>query len=135
MPVGKKLLYTALLCLTVFTLLNLLFSASMVGLVCGIIILVMVWGIHKGDYPLTRALAVFLFLYAGVNLIVLALTLIAGAAAQVSALVWLFGYSMAILVLGILLCGKHVRAYLKTAQPPPEKQKKFHFFHGGWRDL
>ena len=135
MPTGKKKLHMILLSLTVLTLLNLLLTASLVGLIGGIVILIMVWGIRRGDYPLARALAVFLFLYAGINLVVLALTLMAGAAARISALVWLFGYSAVLIVLGILLCSKPVRAYLKTAQPPEEKQKKIHFFHGGWRDL
>lgn len=135
MPTGKKKLHMILLSLTILTLLNLLLTASLVGLIGGIVILIMVWGIRRGDYPLARALAVFLFLYAGINLVVLALTLMAGTAARISALVWLFGYSAVLIVLGILLCSKQVRAYLKTAQPPEEKQKKIHFFHGGWRDL
>lgn len=135
MPTGKKKLHMILLSLTILTLLNLLLTASLVGLIGGIVILIMVWGIRRGDYPLARALAVFLFLYAGINLVVLALTLIAGAAARISALVWLFGYSAVLIVLGILLCSKPVRTYLKTAQPPEEKPKKIHFFHGGWRDL
>ena len=132
---GKKLLRILLLALTVLTLLNLLFTASLVGLICCIVILVMVWGIRRGDYPLTKALSVFLYLYAAVNFVVLAITLLTGAAARVSALIWLGLYSAGLLLLGGLLQTETVRNYLKTAKPPEEKKKRIHFFHGGWRDL
>ena len=128
---GKKLLRILLLSLTVLTLLNLLFTASLVGLICCIVILVMVWGIRRGDYPLTKALSVFLYLYAAVNFVVLAVTLLSGAAA----LIWLGLYSAGLLLLGGLLQTEAVRDYLKTAKPPEEKKKRIHFFHGGWRDL
>ena len=134
-PAGKKLLRGALWALTALTLLNLLLTASVSALIGGIVILVMVWGISRGDYPLTKALAVFLFLYAALNAAVLLLTVISGAAARISALVWLGVYSVALAALGILLRSRAVRSYLKTAKPPEEKEKKIHFFHGGWRDL
>ncbi len=132
---GKKLLRIGLLALTVLTLLNLLLTASLVGLVCCIVILVMVWGIRRGDYSLTGALSVFLYLYAAVNFVVLAVTLLSGAPARTSALIWLGLYSAGLMLLGGLLQTEAVRTYLKTAQPPEEKKRKIHFFHGGWRDL
>lgn len=131
---GKKLLRLALIALTILTLLNLLLTASIVGLLCSIVILVMVWGIRRGDYPLTKALSVFLFLYSAVNFVVLAITLLFGAA-RPSALIWLGLYSAGLLLLGSMFLSEPVQTYLKTAQPPKEKEKKIHFFHGGWRDL
>ena len=68
---GRQLLWGLLVTLTVLTLLNLLFTASLAGLIGGIVILIMVWGIRKGDYGLRKALIVFLLLYAAVNLVVL----------------------------------------------------------------
>lgn len=132
---GKKLLRIFLLALTVLTLLNLLFTASLVGLICCIVILVMVWGIRRGDYPLTKALSVFLYLYAAVNFVVLAVTLLSDTPARTSALIWLGLYSAGLMLLGGLLQTETVRDYLKTARPPEEKKKRIHFFHGGWRDL
>lgn len=132
---GKKALRYILLGLTILTLVNLLLSASVVGLICGIVILVMVWGIHRGDYPLAGALSVFLYLYAAVNLVVLAVALLSGSSARVSALIWLGLYSAGLMVLGGLLQTEAIRDHLKTAKPPAEKKKRRHFFHGGWRDL
>ena len=132
---GKKLLRIFLLALTVLTLLNLLFTASLVGLICCIVILVMVWGIRRGDYPLTKALSVFLYLYAAVNFVVLAVTLLSDTPARTSALIWLGLYSAGLMLLGGLLQTETIRDYLKTARPPEEKKKRIHFFHGGWRDL
>lgn len=134
-PDGRKLLRGALLALALLTLLHLLLSASLVSLIGGIITLVMVWGIRKGDYPLTKALAVFLFLYAAVNFAVLLTVLLSGAQARASAMIWLGFYSAALAVLGGIVRSKPVQTYLKTAAPPEEKKKKIHFFHGGWRDL
>ena len=124
-----------LLALTVLTLFNLLFTASMAGLLGGILILVMVCGIKKGDYPLTKGLSIFLFVYAAINLVVFFITVISGAEARTSALVWLFVYSVLLVVFGILLRNKKLQEYLKTAPQPEEKEKKISFFHGGWRDL
>lgn len=132
---GKKLLRILLLALTVLTLLNLLLTASLVGLICCIVILVMVWGIRRGDYPLAKALSVFLYLYAAVNFVVLAVTLFSGAPARASSLIWLGLYSAGLMLLGGLLQTEPIRTYCKTAQPPEEKKRKIHFFHGGWRDL
>ncbi len=131
----EKLFRGILLALTLLTLFNLLFTASVAGLLGGILILVMVWGIRKGDYPLTKGLSIFLFVYAGVNFVVFFITLISGTQARTSALVWLFVYSTLLVVLGVLLRGKKLQNYLKTAPHPDEKEKKIHFFHGGWRDL
>lgn len=124
-----------LLALTLVTLVNLLFTGSIAGLIGGILILVMVWGIRRGDYPLTRGLSVFLLLYAALNFVVLLLTLLSGVQARVSALIWLALYSAALVVLALLLRNQSLQAYLKTAPQPEQKEKKIHFFHGGWRDL
>lgn len=131
----QRLLRRILLALTLLTLLNLLLTGSIAGLIGGILILVMVWGIRRGDYPLTRGLSIFLFLYAALNFAVLVLTLVSGVQARVSALIWLGLYSAALVVLGLLLRNKALQSYLKTASQPEEKEKKIHFFHGGWRDL
>lgn len=131
----EKLFRGILLALTVLTLFNLLFTASIAGLLGGILILVMVWGIKKGDYPLTKGLSIFLFLYAALNFVVFFITVFSGAQARISALVWLFLYSVLLVVFGVLLRNKKLQTYLKTAPQPEEKEKKIHFFHGGWRDL
>lgn len=131
---GKRRLQITLAALTAVTLLNLLLTASLVGLLCCALILVMVWGIRRGDYPLVTALSVFLFLYAAVNFAVLAITILFGTP-NFSALIWLGLYSAALMLLASVLQSTPVREYLKTARPPEEKKKKIHFFHGGWRDL
>ncbi len=135
LPHQMRALRRILLALTVLTCINLLFTASMVGLLGGILILVMVWGIRRGDYPLTKALSIFLFLYGGINLAVLLVTLCTGADARISALVWLGLYSCLLLILGALLRRKPLQEYLKNAPQPEEKEKKITFFRGGWRDL
>ena len=121
--------------LTLLAVLNLLLTASLAGLLGAVLILVMVWGIRRGDYPLTRALSVFLFLYAALNLAVLLVTVFSGAQARISALVWLGLSSAALAVVGVMLRGKALQDFLKTAPQPEKKEKKIHFFHGGWRDL
>lgn len=131
----QKLFQGLMVFLTVLSLCNLLLTASMVGLVGTILILVMVWGIRRGDYPLTRGLAIFLFLYGGSNLVVCLVTLLSGAQARISALIWLAIYSLLLILIGVLLLGKKLQAYLKTAPQPEEKEHKINFFHGGWRDL
>ena len=132
---GERLLNGILLALTISALCNLLMTASIVGLVGTVLILIMTWGIHRGDYPLAKALAIFLFLYGAFNFIVLAFVMFSGSKVRASSLVWWILYSLILIVLGCLLRGKTVREYLKTAKPPAEKKKKIHFFHGGWRDL
>jgi hypothetical protein len=132
---GEKRLKGSLMLLTILTICNLLLTASVVSLVGGIVILVMVWGIRKGDYPLTKALAVVLFLVGSGNLAVMVFLGAAGSGARISALVWLGIYSLCLIVLGILLRSRPVQDYLKIAPQPEEKEKKIHFFHGGWRDL
>lgn len=119
----------------ILTGMNLIMTASLVSLLAAILILVMIWGIHRGDYSLTTALAVVLLLYGTLNLIVLATVLLSGQEARLSALIWLGGYSAAVLALGVLLRMKPVRDYCKSAVPPDKKPSRFHFFRGGWRDL
>jgi NhaP-type Na+/H+ and K+/H+ antiporter len=135
MGTGEKRMKRSLGLLTILTICNLLLTASVVSLVGGIVILVMAWGIRKGDYPLTKALAVVLFVVGGGNLAVLVFLTAAGSSAKPSALAWLGIYSLCLIVLGVLLRSRPVQEYLKTAPQPEEKEKKIHFFHGGWRDL
>ncbi len=132
---GQRQLSVLLWVLAVLTVCNLLLSASLAGLLGGIVILVMIWGIRRGDYPLTKALRIFLLIYGAVNLLVLAITAASGAEARPSALIWLGIYSLALIVLSGLLHRKAVRDYLHEAQPPEQRKKRIHFFHGGWRDL
>lgn len=132
---GRKLLRSVLLALTVITLLNLLLTASLAGLIGGIVILIMVWGIRKGDYGLQKALIVFLLLYAAVNLVVLILSALFSSTARVLSLIWLGVYSLCLVVCALLLRRPEIRAWLEVAPQPTEKEKKIHFFHGGWRDL
>lgn len=124
-----------LLSLAVLTIVNLLLTASLSGLLGSILILVMVWGIHRGDYPLTKGLSIFLFIYATLNLLILGILLIFRAEIRASSGVWLAVYSLALLLLGVLLRGRQLQGYLKTAPQPKEKKKKITFFRGGWRDL
>ena len=133
-PVLKQL-YGLLLALTVLTVLNLVLTASMVGFLGAIILLVTVWGIRRGDYPLTKGLSIFLFVYAGINIVVLLVTLLSGAQARTSALIWLSVYSVGLIVIGVLLRSRDLQRDLKTAPQPQEKEKRIRFFHGGWRDL
>ena len=132
---GRQLLRGLLVTLTVLTLLNLLFTASLAGLIGGIVILIMVWGIRKGDYGLRKALIVFLLLYASVNLVVLSLSALFSSTARVLSLIWLGVYSLCLVVCALLLRRPEIRAWLEVAPQPTEKEKKIHFFHGGWRDL
>lgn len=132
---GRRMLCGILIALTVITLLNLLLTASLAGLIGGIVILIMVWGIRKGDYGLKKALVVFLFLYAAVNLVVLILSAIFSSTARFLSLIWLGLYSLGLIVCGLLLRRPEIRAWLEIAPQPTEKEKKIHFFHGGWRDL
>ncbi len=132
---GRRLLRNILIVLTVLTVLHLLLTASMASLIGGIVILIMVWGIRKGDYGLRKALAVFLVVYAATNLIVLLLSAVFSSSARTLSLVWLGLYSLGLLLCAYFLCRPSVRAWLEVAPQPKEKAKKIHFFHGGWRDL
>jgi hypothetical protein len=132
---GKRWLNGTLWALIVLAAGNLLLTLSLSALVGGILILVMVLGIRRGDYPLAKALRVFLYLYSAVNLLVLGAALVAGAGTRPSALIWLGLYTVGLLVAAGLLGTSRVRDYLKTAPQPEKKEKKIHFFHGGWRDL
>ena len=114
---------------------GLLVTASLAGLIGGIVILIMAWGIRKGDYGLRKALIVFLLLYAAVNLVVLILSALFSSTARVLSLIWLGVYSLCLVVCALLLRRPEIRAWLKVAPQPTEKEKKIHFFHGGWRDL
>jgi hypothetical protein len=132
---GKRCLNVTLWALIVLAAVNLLLTLSLSALVGGILIVVMVLGIRRGDYPLAKALRVFLYLYSAVNLLVLGAALIAGAGTRPSALIWLGLYTACLLVAAGLLGTNKVREYLKVAPQPEKKEKKIHFFHGGWRDL
>ena len=120
---------------SLLTVLNLLLTASIISVICGLLILVMSWGVYRGDHPLSKGLGWFLTLYGGVNLIVLCVIVFYGTQARRSALVWMGCYSVAVLVLGCLLRSKHFQENLKSTPPPQNKTSRFHFFHGGWRDL
>ncbi len=132
---GQPLFRYTLLCLSGLTLLNLLLSGSVVSFIGAVVILIMVWGIRRGDYPLTRALGILLYVYAVVNLAVVALVLGSGASTHISSLIWLGIYSLSLIAMGTILRRSSVQGFLQTAAPPEEKEKKIHFFHGGWRDL
>lgn len=132
---GRIQLRHTLLLLTILTLLHLIFSASIAGCIGSLLILVMVWGVKRGDYPLIRGLRIFLLLYAALNIMVLAAALISGAETRLTALLWLGLYSAALILIGALLHRKSILDYLKKAPPPEAREKKIHFFHGGWRDL
>ena len=82
-----------------------------------------------------KALIVFLLLYAAVNLVVLILSALFSSTARVLSLIWLGVYSLCLVVCALLLRRPEVRAWLEVAPQPTEKEKKIHFFHGGWRDL
>lgn len=131
----QRLFHKILISLTILSLCHLLFTASIPGLVGTLVILVMVWGIRRGDYPLTRGLAIFLFLYGGSNLVVCLVTYLAQTAVRLSALLWLVVYSCILLWAGIQLRSQKLQQYLKTAPQPEEKTHKITFFKGGWRDL
>lgn len=134
-PPGQLLFRCTLLCLSLLTLLNLLLSGSVVSLVGAIVILIVVWGIRRGDYPLTPALGILLYVYAVVNLAVLALVFGSGASAHLSSLIWLGIYSLSLIAMGTILRSPLVQGFLQAAAPPEEKKKRLHLFHGGWRDL
>ncbi len=107
------------------TLLNLLFTASLAGLIGGIVILIMVWGIRKGDYGLRKALIVFLLLYAAVNLVVLILSALFSSTARVLSLIWLGVYSLCLVVCALLLRRPEIRAWLEVAPQPTERKRRF----------
>ena len=132
---GRRLLRSIFIALTILTVLHLLLTASLASLVGGGIVLIMVWGIRKGDYGLRKALVVFLLIYAVTNLIVLCLSAVFSSSAHALSLLWLGLYSLGLLVCAYLLCRPSVRAWLEVAPQPKEKARKIHFFHGGWRDL
>lgn len=132
---GQRLLQRILLALTILTIVNLLFSASIAGLIGGVITLVMVFGLRNGDWPLRKGLSFFLYLYAAVNLAVLLLTAFFSATAQVLSLIWLGVYSLSLLLCGILLRKPEIGCWIEVAPTTKNKEKKFHFLHGGWRDL
>ena len=132
---GRRLLRKLLIALAVLTVLHLLLTASLASLIGGIVILVMVWGIHTGDYGLRKALVVFLVLYGVTNLIVLGISAFFSSSARALSLLWLGLYSLGLLLCAYLLCRPSIHAWLEVAPQPQAKEKKIHFFHGGWRDL
>ena len=119
----------------VLTLLNLILSASLIGFLAGIVILIMVWGIFRGDYPLCGILGIFLMIYGVINLIVLIAVLLFGTTSSVSGMISLGCYSATMILCGLILRSRSLLEYLKTAPQPEKKSSRFHFFHGGWRDL
>ena len=131
----QKYLSLVLALLTAAVCANLLFTASLVGFLAAVVILVMIWGIRRGDWPLTRGLSWVLFLYAGINVVVLLLTVSFSFGLNLSAVIWLGIYSGLLILFGCLLRKKSLLAYLKNAPQPEQKQNKITFFKGGWRDL
>jgi len=131
----ERKLNRILLILTVLTVLNIFLTASIVGLLVGIVILIMIGGIRKGSWFLTNSLSLLLLGYAGINFVVLILAVGLGGSARISSLIWLGIYSGLLILFGVLLRSKALQEYLKTAAPPEEKEKKITFFKGGWRDL
>lgn len=138
METGKKLFRRILLGLTCLSLINLLFTASMISLVGSIVILLMVLAMKKGEYELRAPLSVVLFLHAGVNLIGLitaAIAFLTDTQISLIAALWLFIHTIALFLFGLLLHRKDLITYLQNAPKPEKKAKKITFFRGGWRDL
>ncbi len=131
----ERKLNRILLILTVLTVLNIFLTASIVGLLVGIVILIMIGGIRKGSWFLTNSLSLLLLGYAGINFVVLILAVGLGGSARISSLLWLGIYSLLLIPPGVLLRSKSLQEYLKTAPQPEGKEKKITFFKGGWRDL
>lgn len=131
---GARLFRGLMVFITAAAALNLIFTVSWASLAEAVVLLFLVWGLRKGACGLRGALSIALLLSGGAGLAVLAIAAPAGTA-NVLSLVWLGAYSIGLVAAGILLWNKALRAYLKIAQPPEEKQRKIHFFHGGWRDL
>ena len=135
MAKGKQLFLVALGLSAALTAVNMLISFSLVGFLSGLLILVMAFGVFRGDYPLTGALGVVLMLCGAVNIGVMAVVVFGGGTVRISAGVWLICYSIAMFALGLLLRSAPVREYLRTAKPPEKKERRLPFFRGGWRDL
>lgn len=124
--------------LSCLSLINLLFTASIISLIGSVLILILVLAIKKGEYELRGPLSVLLFLHAGVNVIGLvtaAIALITDAQISLIAALWLLVHTAALLVFAFLLRSEALKAYLAEAPRPEKKEKKITFFHGGWRDL
>ena len=134
-PAGQRSFHALLWIAAGLTVIHLVLTASPAALLAAILILIMIWGILRGDDPLTRALSIVLILYGTVNLIVLGVILLSRTETQVSAFIWTGCYSMSIIALGALMRSKKIRAYWSKAKPPSKTKSRFHFFHGGWRDL
>ena len=135
MAKGKRIFQGCLGLSAALTAVNMLISFSLVGFLSGLLILVMAFGVFRGDYPLTGALGAVLVLCGILNIGVMAVVVFGGGSVRISAGIWLICYSLAVIALGLLLRSAPVREYLRTARPPEKKERRFHFFRGGWRDL
>lgn len=138
MEQGKKLFRATLIGLTCLSLINLLFTASIVSLIGSLLILAVLFALKKGEYELRGALSVILFLHVGVNgfgLITAVIAFITDAEISPISALWLLLHTVALLLFALLLRSEPLKAYLKEAPRPEKKEKKITFFHGGWRDL
>lgn len=135
---GKHTFRRILIGLTCLSLMNLLFTASIISLIGSVLILCMVLAIKNGEYELRGPLSVILFLHAGVNMIGLitaAIALLTDAQVSPISALWLFVHTAALLVFALLLRSEQLKTYLKEAPRPEKQEKKITFFRGGWRDL
>lgn len=131
---GRKKLRIAMIVLIVAAAVNLLLSASLAGLVGGILVMAFSVGLLRGDGPFRGIFVALLILYGSVNLVVLIVVSAAGNGNLLS-LIWLGIYSVILIAAGIFLRRKDIRDYCDMARPKPDSEKKIHFFRGGWRDL
>ena len=138
METGQKLFHRILVGLTCLSLLNLLFTASIISLIGSVLILSVAFAIKKGEYELRGFLSLLLFLHAGVNLIGLitaAVALMTDARVSLISALWLLVHTASVILFGLLLRRKDLITYLQNAPKPEKKEKKITFFRGGWRDL
>lgn len=138
MEKGKRIFRRILLGLTCLSLVNLLFTASIVSLIGSVLILCMVIALKKGEYELRGPLSVILFLHAGVNvigLITAAVAFLTETQVSLISALWLLIHTAALIMFSLLLRRESLKTYLENAPRPEKKEKKITFFHGGWRDL
>ena len=138
METGKKRYRGVLIGLICLSLLNLLFTASIVSLIGSVLILCMVLALKKGEYELRNALSVILVLHAGINaigLIVAAVALLTDSPVSLISTLWLLFHTGALISSALLLRSEPLKTYLENKPRPEKKEKKITFFHGGWRDL
>ena len=138
METGKKLFHRILIGLTCLSLLNLLFTASIISLIGSVLILSVAFAMKKGEYELRGVLSLLLFLHGGVNLIGLitaAIAFITDAQISLISVLWLLIHTALLIMFGLLLHRKDLITYLLNAPRPEKTEKKITFFRGGWRDL